>query len=99
MTCPHCGSYTTVCFGPAPTECFNCHKDYSAPVSLQDFYKALESHDWFYDYSDDGSVYRRGRAEEDRIGKATATSPAHKALYDAFRAYIYDKKEKPTPPL
>jgi hypothetical protein len=29
-------------------------------MSLQQFYKDLEQHDWFYPWTDDSSVYRRG---------------------------------------
>lgn len=34
---------------------------------LAEFEKALRNHDWYYDYSDDGSVWRRGLAEADNI--------------------------------
>lgn len=38
--------------------------------TLEDFQRACERHDLTYAYSDDGSVWRRGSAEHDRIRKA-----------------------------
>lgn len=32
-----------------------------------EFFKACESHDWYYGYSDDASVYRRGKDNETRL--------------------------------
>lgn len=34
---------------------------------LEEFKRALSSHDWYYDYSDDHTVWRRGRDSASRI--------------------------------
>lgn len=31
------------------------------------YIKRLQSHDWYYEYSDDHSVWRRGQAERDQL--------------------------------
>ena len=36
---------------------------------LATLYKMLSSHDWFYEYSDDHSVWRRGQAQQDAINE------------------------------
>jgi hypothetical protein len=41
----------------------------SAMTTLQALEQKLKAHDWYYDYSDDGSVYRRGRDQSDEIHK------------------------------
>lgn len=39
----------------------------SAMTTLTDLERALRTHDWWYEYSDDHSLYSRGRAERDKI--------------------------------
>jgi hypothetical protein len=36
-------------------------------VELMSFIDKLKTHDWYYQYSDDGNMYRRGKAEDDEI--------------------------------
>ena len=43
--------------------------------TLDDFREACRNHDLTYGYSDDGSVWRRGCASEDRIRKAAEKFP------------------------
>jgi hypothetical protein len=51
--------------------------------------EALARHDWYYNYSDDYSVYRRGSESADRIRDlrrqctAAGLSEQAEALYDA----------------
>lgn len=37
------------------------------PVLVVQLEACLQQHDWYFDYSDDATVYRRGSAERDRI--------------------------------
>ena len=39
---------------------------------LNEFERALKNHDWYYDYSDDGGVWRRGMEENDKIRRMRA---------------------------
>lgn len=46
-------------------------------MNIVEFYKELERHDWYYCWSDDSGVYRRGEADWNRlegIAKAGGTS-------------------------
>lgn len=74
-------------------------------MTLQDYYLMLENFDWFYEMSDDGRVYERGRKAEARLKEVAKTSPKHKEMFDSFRLYIYsgppwgtDKLPKPVAP-
>lgn len=40
-----------------------------AEDELQKYREDLLCHDWYYDWSDDGDVWRRGRAERERLMK------------------------------
>jgi hypothetical protein len=37
------------------------------PGSIEEYKNRLKHHDWYYDYSDDGSVWRRGSAERSAL--------------------------------
>lgn len=58
-------------------------------MTLSEFFNLLENHDWFFEMSDDGRVYRRGESQRARIEQVAAESPAHKALFEAFRAHMF----------
>lgn len=71
--------------------------------SLNEFYKWLEAHDWFYDYSDDHSVWRKGSQSMGAIRGAVETGPAeYKKLFDAYEKYVNRKEgeniDKPVKP-
>lgn len=44
-------------------------------TTLEEFREACARHDLTYSYSDDGEVWRRGSANEDRIRKAAEKFP------------------------
>lgn len=74
-------------------------------VSLQEFYDQLNRHDWYFDFSDDICVCRKGREETARLTGIANQSPEHKALMDAFRDHYFsgeswgtEKKPKPERP-
>jgi hypothetical protein len=50
----------------------------------RDTYAAkLRQHDWHFEYSDDGRVYRRGRAEREELCKLQATLDADWQIWNA----------------
>lgn len=55
---------------------------------LKEFEKALRNHDWYYDYSDDGRVWRRGVAEADSIRnmREQLVKDGHQLAVDALWA-------------
>lgn len=67
-------------------------------VSLKDFDAQLAGFDWFYDYSDDHSVWERGCAAQSRVLAGAKQSPLHKALYDAWEKHHFTGKPWNTEP-
>ena len=57
-------------------------------MTLQDFYDKCAHHDWYYSYSDDHSVWKRGQAVGKELEIIATTSPEHKEIYDAWLAYV-----------
>lgn len=57
-------------------------------TSLPDYWDQLKRADWFYDYSDDASVWRRGAEEFGRLQRIAKESEAHQALYDGWKAHM-----------
>ena len=55
-------------------------------MTLTEFYDACKSHDWFYVYSDDGLVVRRGDERQKILREAASLSADHKELWLAFLA-------------
>jgi len=71
--------------------------------SLNEFYKMLENHDWFYDYSDDHRVWRNGSQSMSAIREAIENgSKAYKELFELYVKYVnrdkYEFVEKPSKP-
>lgn len=58
-------------------------------MSLQDFYDRLDKADWYYQMSDDGSVWRSGERAFGELQDIAKESPEHQALYDSFSKHYY----------
>ena len=56
--------------------------------ALGDYYDRLRFHDWHYEMSDDSGMYRRGKDSEHALEAVARQSDAHKALFDAWAAYV-----------
>ena len=54
----------------------------------------LANHDWTFDYSDDGSVWRRGNEQKKVLMAVTNKHPIALAAYTAFSNYHFDQVEK-----
>lgn len=74
-------------------------------VSLADFWDMLNSHDWYYDWSDDHRVWQAGRTVKEKLVLISGQSDTHKALYDGFTSHYFsgdawhtEKKQKPEKP-
>lgn len=72
------------------------------PMPLLDYYLLLEKHDWFFDYTEDPTVWRRGQAAHAHLQQIAKTSPEHQALYQKYRDYVFsgasfDKERLPKP--
>jgi hypothetical protein len=71
-------------------------------MALQEFYDALNRADWYYAYSDDGRVARRGSERMAELKNVAVTSVEHRAMFEAFRSHMFDtgneRAPKPTRP-
>jgi len=69
--------------------------------SLNEFWKKLRNHDWTYEYSDDGSVWRRGQQQFDEIQSVVKNgSIEHKELFNQYSEYAWGRsKEQPLMPM
>lgn len=67
-------------------------------ISIQDFYQLLDDHDWYYQFSDDDRVYRRGAASMIGLMNIAANNgPEYKALLEAFNMHYFSGKPWKTP--
>jgi hypothetical protein len=67
-------------------------------MTLQEFYDLLDQHDWYYQYSDDRSVYNRGKEQQAKIEAQASGRREFKLLLEAFRSYIRGSGPKPERP-
>ena len=58
-------------------------------MTIEEFYKLLQSHDWYYYFSDDPSVYDKGKASHTAIVSAVKTYPTLKLLYQDYQIYAF----------
>jgi len=57
------------------------------PISIQEYFSKLEHHDWSYNYSDDHSVWERGREAQGQLEHLSRLSDQHKFYWDKWLAY------------
>jgi len=65
-------------------------------ITLSEYYDMLDKHDWFFDMSDDHSVWEAGRRARNKLKDIAWQSPAHKELYYRFTLYV-GKVDAPKP--
>lgn len=61
-------------------------------MNLTEYYDRLEKADWFYEFSDDHSVWKRGSTEFANLRGLAKQSSEHQALFDAFRTHHFSGK-------
>ena len=72
-------------------------------ITLSKYYDMLTYHDWYYDYSDDHSVWQRGRDASENLRRIAETNGKEfKDLRDGFRAHYFSgdafgKEKQPIP--
>ncbi len=54
-----------------------------------EYFDACAAHDWYFEFSDSGAVWRRGRDARAKLDALADTTPAHRAIRDAFGAYMF----------
>lgn len=61
-------------------------------VTLKEYYQMLDKHDWYFDWSDDGRVWEKGRANNSRLAAISTQSPKHKELWEGFKKHKFTGK-------
>ena len=70
-------------------------------MSPSEFFKLLEKHDWYYQYSDDHRAWEKGSNESKRIQAIAQEIPLFLDMYRDYSNYMYpsfDDKENVTRP-
>ena len=68
---------------------------------LEQYRKRLKAHDWYYQFSDDGRVYRDGQTEHSQLVAMSKKSPEFKRAFDLAFEQASGKmqpKHEPEPP-
>jgi len=60
-------------------------------MSIEDYKKELESHDWFYGMTEDNGIYRAGLHNEQRLAELSNLSKEHKELFKEYKENHYKK--------
>jgi hypothetical protein len=66
-------------------------------ATLNSLYKLLEQHDWYYEYSDDFSVWRRGQRQKSQINNLRIVSDEHEELFQNYRSFVFGQDEEKYP--
>ena len=64
-------------------------------AEFQEYINKLNRHDWFYDYSDDHSVWRSGLASAKEIMNQSKEHPIYDKAYKAYQACAFGYGEYP----
>jgi len=71
-------------------------------LTLKEFYGILSEHDWYYQYSDDYGVWKKGNEEAARIRQLLQHERVDifkfRELYNDWVRYSFDKGPKPVQP-
>lgn len=57
-------------------------------MSIEEFFMKLRRHDWFYEYSDDHSVWQRGQAARHELRQLAKENDTFALMYDDYINYI-----------
>ena len=59
-------------------------------MTPKEFHALCAAHDWYYSYSDDHSVWRRGSERAGELARAMTKRPDLRAIYEGFIAHVND---------
>lgn len=66
-------------------------------MNIQDFYKKLQVHDWTYMFSDDHSVWLRGKEADAELAREAQSIDGGNELMQAFGKHIFSGEAYGTP--
>jgi len=58
-------------------------------MTLTEYYDELAGHDWYYNYSDDYSVWQRGLRNKRRLVAIAQQSEKHMELLEGFQRHMF----------
>lgn len=61
-------------------------------MKLSAFYRLLEKHDWYFEFSDDHRVWTDGQSELESIERYAKTSDKHMKLYEDYKRHMFTGK-------
>jgi uncharacterized alpha-E superfamily protein len=64
-------------------------------ITTEEFFNACMKHDWYYEFSDDGRVYNRGKEAERLLESYIATNDTFKNIYNDFIKWCNREGGKP----
>jgi hypothetical protein len=67
-------------------------------MTLKEYYNELRRHDWYYEYSDDHGVWRRGCDNHNKLRSMSDESQDHKKMWIQFNNWKMGKGELPNEP-
>lgn len=73
-------------------------------VTVEEYYKLLQKHDWYFSFSDDHREYAKGSAERSALTVMARQSPEHKKLLAGFELHhssgpAWNTEQSPLPSL
>lgn len=63
-------------------------------MTTSEFFDECVRTDWFYEYSDDHSKWRRGEERMSRLKNLAKDNPEFQKILEAWWAYEYTEKDK-----
>jgi hypothetical protein len=63
-------------------------------MDIQEFFKLLENHDWYYQYSDDHRAWSKGRNESLRLQSIIQEVPLYTTMYLTMSDYMFKPLEE-----
>ncbi len=70
-------------------------------MTPSEFFKLLEKHDWYYNYSDDHRAWEKGNSESKRIQSIAQEIPLFLDMYRDYSKFMFlplDEREQVTRP-
>jgi hypothetical protein len=58
-------------------------------MDLAEYYKSLESHDWYYNYSDDHRAWSKGSQESTRLQSIAQENPTLLRMYKDYSNWVH----------
>lgn len=68
-------------------------------MTKEEYFHACKHFDWYYDYSDDGRVWRNGNEGKKKLEAEAKTDPIKAKIYADWSKYVWNHKTEVKPEL